>query len=54
MKSNQKFKFDAQHSELISKSFGEFKNDVLKDIAANETIGGSGSKPFIKVTLPFM
>ena len=40
MKNEKKFKFDAKQAELINKSFNEFKNDTVKAIAANNTVGG--------------
>jgi len=40
MENKKKFKFDAKQAELIKKSFNDFKNDTVKTIAANNTIGG--------------
>ena len=40
MQNEKKFKFDAKQAELIKKSFNDFKNDTVKSIAANNTVGG--------------
>lgn len=45
MKNEKKFKFDAKQAELISKSFGDFKNDTVKTIAVNSNIGGAMKQP---------
>lgn len=41
MENEKKFKFDAKQAELIKKSFNDFKNDTVKSIAANNTVGGA-------------
>jgi hypothetical protein len=54
MEIEKKFKFDAKQADLIKKSFNDFKNDTLKAIAANNTVGGLISKPtpHSKLTIP--
>jgi hypothetical protein len=49
MENEKKFKFDAQQADLIKKSFNDFKNDTVKTIAANNTIGGLIRRPHSKL-----
>ena len=49
MQNEKKFKFDAKQAELIKKSFNDFKNDTVKSIAANNTVGGL-SRPHSKLS----
>jgi hypothetical protein len=41
MKTEKKFKFDAEQAALISSSFDQFRNDTVKAIAAHNIIGGT-------------
>lgn len=40
MKNEKRFKFNPEQFELISNSFNEFKNDAIKEIAADNSVGG--------------
>ncbi|HEY6978770.1 MAG TPA: hypothetical protein VH396_20875 [Chitinophagaceae bacterium] len=50
MKNEKKFKFDAQQAELISQSFNDLKNDAIKAMSANDTVGGKNK---IKIKIVF-
>ena len=51
MQNEKKFKFDAKQAELIKNSFNDFKNDTVKAIAADNTIGGlMSTRPHSKLT----
>ncbi len=40
MKNGKKFRFNPEHLELIGNSFSDFKNDAIKEIAADSSVGG--------------
>jgi hypothetical protein len=52
MKNEKKFKFDAQQADLISQSFNDFKNDAVKAIAANSSVGGR-KVPYSKLIIRY-